>query len=162
MFAGADIAGVDAQPFQTRLQRGDGQAVVKMDVRDKRQIRTRADGAQGFGGGLVRHGQTHGLAAPGRQTSDLGQGGVHVAGVRIGHALDHDRRAAADNQPAQPDGAGFCVAHALPHRENCGHGAGRRPSLILRRSCMLFPDASQVSGWNVFCIFFCGSAGNIY
>ncbi len=129
MPAGADIAGVDAQPFQTCFQRRDGQTVVKMNIGYQRQIRTRADGAQSAGGGRIRHGQAHGLTTAGGQTLDLGQGGVHIAGIRIGHALHHDRRAAADNQPAQPDGAGFCVAHALLHREHLpAFAAGRKIS----------------------------------
>lgn len=65
VLAGADIAGIDAQAFHARLQGGDSQPVVEVDIRDERQRRARADGAQSPGGGFVRHGQAHGLAAPG-------------------------------------------------------------------------------------------------
>lgn len=37
MRLGTDIAGVDAQAFQTGLQSGNCQAVIKMNVCDKRQ-----------------------------------------------------------------------------------------------------------------------------
>lgn len=39
VFAGADIAGIDAQAFHARLQGGDSQPVVEVDIRDERPKR---------------------------------------------------------------------------------------------------------------------------
>ena len=39
----ADVAGVDADLGRTAFRRGDGKAVVKVDVRHERQRRTRRD-----------------------------------------------------------------------------------------------------------------------
>ena len=77
--------------------------MVKVDVSDERNLGPGADLLECFAGGLVRHGDAHDVAAGLRELFDLGHSGVHVAGVRDGHRLHRDGRAAADGHIAHLD-----------------------------------------------------------
>ena len=106
----ADVAGVDANLGSTGLGRGDGEAVVKMDVRDERQGRLRADLAERMRCVHVRDGEPRDLAACGGQLPDLPERPFDVRRACIEHGLDGDRRAAADG-----DGAGVNLpCHMVP------------------------------------------------
>ena len=105
----ADVAGVDANFGSTGLGCGDGEAVVKMDVRDERQGRLRADLAERMRCVHVRDGEPRDLTACGGQLSDLPERPFDVCRACIEHGLDGDRRAAAG------DGAGVNLpCHKVP------------------------------------------------
>ena len=59
----ADVSGVDADLGGAALGRGNGQAVVKMDIRHQGKGRFRRDLRKAFGGLLIRHRQPDDLAA---------------------------------------------------------------------------------------------------
>ena len=102
----ADVAGVDADLGRTAFRRGDGKAVVKVDVRHERQRRTRRDCSKPLCSRLIRHGKARQLT-PGRlERGDLGKAALHVRCGGVQHGLDRDRRAAADAHAARIDLSG--------------------------------------------------------
>ncbi len=101
-----EVAGVDADGVGPLFQGGQGQAVVEVDVGDEGQGALWLDLPEGRGRLLVRHGQPGHFAAGRGQPLDLGQGGRHVPGVGVGHALHHHRGAAADLHRADVNGPG--------------------------------------------------------
>ena len=111
---GADVAGVDAEAVDAGLERGEGEAVVEVDVGDDR---AGADGALDLrergGRGGVGHGEADDVRAGLEAGERLrgGRGGVPRVGVR--HRLDGHRRAAADLDGADADAMGGLAGKRL-------------------------------------------------
>ena len=103
----ADVARVDAQAVGAFVGHFQGDLVVVVDVRHQRQAHLLADFAEGFGGIHGGHRNAHDIRAHTFQRPDLGDGGVHVAGVGVGHALHGDRRIAAHRHGADVNLTGF-------------------------------------------------------
>ena len=99
----ADIAGIDANFGRTALSGGNGQLIVKMDVRHQRQRGLFADLSKAAGGLHIGHRQTRHLTAGGLQRPDLGQTSLHIGGLGVQHGLDHHRLTAADLYIAYAD-----------------------------------------------------------
>ena len=99
----ADVAGVDADFGRAPLRRRNGQAIVKVDVGHQGQRRRRGNLPKARGRLHVRHGQAGNLAPGGCQSADLGEGALHVGGLRIEHGLNGYRRAAAHRDAAYLD-----------------------------------------------------------
>ena len=113
----ADVAGVDAQLRYAVLHGADGQAVIKMDVRHQGHGAAVHQRAHGFDAVRIIDRHAHDVAARRRQRLDLRQGGRHVPGVGIGHALHGYGRAAAQRQAA--------------HRQcSCFHGFSCQPKMF--------------------------------
>ena len=122
----ADIAGIDPQPVQAGIQGGQGQAVIEMNIGDHRQRRASLDLWQGLGRGLVWHGHPDDFATSLGQGPDLGQSGLGVPGIGVGHALHPDGVISAQEQLTQADDPGLVtfwpgwpsrkglVVHGLP------------------------------------------------
>ena len=105
----ADVAGVDAHFVNAVFHGGDGQRVVKMNVRHQRHRALIHQPPHRPGARPIVHRNAHQIAPRRRQLPDLLQGGGHVPGVRIGHGLNGNRRAAADQYAARL--YLFCCAH---------------------------------------------------
>ena len=99
----ADVAGVDADLVRAVLRRGDGKAVVKVNVRHERNMNAVLDGLDRLRCLRRRHGHAHDLAARLLQAQDLLDGRACVLGLCVAHRLDGDRRAAADGHAADHD-----------------------------------------------------------
>ena len=100
MLPAADVARIQAQLVHAVLRRGDGQAVVKVDIRHKRDVDGAVDGGDRPCARLVEHGNAHDLAPGALKLQDLGDGRRRIARVRVRHGLDADGRAAADANAA--------------------------------------------------------------
>jgi len=136
MALAADIAGIDAQGGQPRFQRGHGQPVVEVDIRDQGERGTFIDETQRGGRSVVRHGQPGDLAAGVGQGAELAQRGVRVTGIGVGHALYEYGMSAAQRQGADFQNTGMiAVGHVvmlpfprggrLPHAASAPEFAGR-------------------------------------
>jgi len=99
----ADIAGIDPEPVHTLLKGLKRQPVIKVDVGDERQLRAFPDRAERPRGFLIRHSEPHDLAPRLFQVIDLIQRLRCVAGVRVAHGLDSNRRTSADPNGAEGD-----------------------------------------------------------
>ena len=91
----ADVAGVDADlvhPLPRALER---KLIVKMNVRDQRDVDGAFDLASFLRRRHIRHSHTDNLAPGLLQPEDLRDGRRRVLGVRVAHGLDRNRRAAA-------------------------------------------------------------------
>ncbi len=99
----ADVARVDPDRRNARVDRLQGQAGVKVDVGDHRDRREADDHAQRLGILGLRYSAAHDLAAGGGESGDLRGRRLDVAGGRQRHRLDGDGRAAADPDAAHGD-----------------------------------------------------------
>ena len=98
-----DIAGVQPNLIHARLDGCQREPVIKVDIRHHRQRGMCADLPQGLRRLFIRHGAAHDLTAGLRQHTDLRQSRRRVPRIRIGHGLDHHRRAAANQHVADLD-----------------------------------------------------------
>ena len=101
----ADVAGIEPQAVDARVEGGQGQPVVEVDVGDERDPALPADLPEGGGRGPVRDGQPDDLRPGLLQPADLRRRRPDVPGVGLGHGLDDDGGAAADDDAAHGDGA---------------------------------------------------------
>src|SRR6185503_10208240 len=99
----ADVAGVDTDGVDAGVDRVEGERGVEVDVGDHRDRREADDQGQRPRVLLLRDGDAHDLAAGGGERGDLRRRGLDVVGLREGHGLDDDRRAAADRDAADAD-----------------------------------------------------------
>ena len=95
LLPGTDVPWVDTQAIYSGIKCSHGQIGPKMDVRNQGDGYLALDLSQRTGGGLVRNGHPHDLAASTGQPIDLGHGGLYVGGIGIGHGLDGYRRTTA-------------------------------------------------------------------
>ncbi|MCY1332007.1 hypothetical protein D9M69_176880 [compost metagenome] len=102
----ADVARVDAQAVDAQFGDAQGDLVVEVDIGDQRHLHLLLDPAERLGGVHVRHGDADDVGAGVFQAADLRDGGGHVQGVRVGHALHGDGRVTAHRHVADPDLAG--------------------------------------------------------
>jgi hypothetical protein len=99
----ADVARIDADAVRAGVDRLERQRVVEVDVGDDRDRRLAHDPLQGSHVVLARHRAAHQVAARLRDRADLTHRCVVVGGLRLGHRLDGDRRAAAYLHAADVD-----------------------------------------------------------
>jgi hypothetical protein len=98
-----DVARIEAQLVDVRVERHEREPVVEVDVRDDRQDRPANDLLERLAAALVRHGHARDLAAGFLQELDLPDRRVDVVGERRAHRLDRDGSAVADGGTAHPD-----------------------------------------------------------
>src|SRR5439155_23773001 len=98
-----DVARVQAELVDLRVERHERQLVVEMDVRDDRQDAPPDQLFEGLAGAAVWDRDAHDLAAGLLQAFDLPDRGLDVVGERGAHGLDGDRSAVADRDPTDPD-----------------------------------------------------------
>ena len=98
-----DVAGVEAQAVDARLDRHEGEGVVVVDVGDDRQRRALDDVPQRQGSLAIGHRRAHDLAARLLQLVDLSQRRLDVAGVGLGHRLHGDGRGSPDDDAPNVD-----------------------------------------------------------
>ena len=101
----ADVAGIDTQAVHAVFEHLQRDVMIKMDVGHQRDGGAGPDFAEGFRGFHGRHGHTHEIRADLFKTFYLRQGGSHVAGIGIRHALYGDGRIAAYRHVAHHDPA---------------------------------------------------------
>ncbi len=116
-----DVAGVDADLGDARLDGGHRVLPLEVDVADDGDGGLLGDGGEGIGILLPRHRDPDDVDAGGVHRGDLLQRGVDVVGRRRGHRLHADRRATADLHPADVDLAGVAPRGRLVV---LGHGRG--------------------------------------
>ena len=118
----ADIAGIDAV-FGERLGASGmiGEKLVAdiMEVADERDVDAQAIQPlahlrNGRGGFVAIDGDAHDFGAGARKRCDLGDRRIHIRRVGVGHRLNHDRGASADQD----------AAHIDPDRALAGQGIG--------------------------------------
>ena len=97
---GTDVAGIDADLGRTALSGGNGQLVVKMDIRHQGQGAFLADLPESPGRLHIGHRQPCHLTTGGGQLPDLRKRALHIGGFGIEHGLDHHRRTAAHGNTA--------------------------------------------------------------
>ncbi len=78
---------------------GEEHVAVVVEIADHRGVHLLDDLGHGPGRGLRVHRHTHQLAARGMEGAHLGDGGVHIRRVGVGHGLDDDGARAADLHP---------------------------------------------------------------
>jgi len=103
LFGPADIAGIEAQTVDSRLQRLQCQAMVEVDVGNEGDVDGLLDLWELFGGFPIGNCDPYHFAPDFRQALDLGNRGPPIAGVGVGHGLHHNRRPAADGDAAEDD-----------------------------------------------------------
>ena len=110
----ANVAGVKADFIHARLDGGEREPVVKMDIRHDRDGRVGADFLQRLRRLRVRHGAAHNVAAGIGQRTNLRQRCFCVAGVRVGHGLHRNRRTTTDRHVPHHDLFGLFHVPAPP------------------------------------------------
>ena len=113
-----DVAGVEPEARDPRLQRLQGARSVVVDVGDNRYRRAANDLTQRPARLRGVAGDPHDVGTGGRCPLDLGKRPAHVLGLGLGHGLDRDRGGPADHDPADVDGDG-------PAAVGRGHLSGR-------------------------------------
>ena len=103
----ADVAGIDAQLVDAVFRRGNGKAVVEVDIRHQRHGRTVHQRADGAGAILVVHADAHDVAARFRQGANLRKRRLCVARVGVRHGLHPDRVVSAQRQVADANHSRF-------------------------------------------------------
>ena len=103
----AEVAGVEPQAVDARLEGGQGHLHVEVDVGHDRHRAAGHDTGQALGGLPLVAGAAHDVGAGRLQGVDLGQGAVDVGGLGDGHRLHGDRGAAADRHRSDHDLAGL-------------------------------------------------------
>ena len=90
----ADVARIQAQLVDARIQSHQCQLVMKMDIGDERHIRhTLSDLFKRDGRIFIGHGETHDLAPGAHHLFDLRNGRGDIRRVRLRHRLHDDGRA---------------------------------------------------------------------
>ena len=122
LLGAADVARVQPHAVRAGVERLERERVVEVDVGDDRDRRLAHDRPQRLGVLLARDGDPDEVGAGVGDAADLVHRGLQVGGLRLGHRLDGDRRAAPDGDAADVD---------LPLR---GHGSmirtGRGPGCL--------------------------------
>src|SRR5512133_986596 len=103
----ADVAGVDAQAGGAAIRGHQGQAIVEVDVGHHGDGAAVADLVEDLAGLLGGDAHADDLAAGVGVAIDLVDGGFHIPGVRLGHALDADGGIPAHGNLAHQDLAGL-------------------------------------------------------
>ncbi len=114
----ADVARVETQAVHARLECGQGQPVLEVDVGDDRYRRSGDDLRQPLGRLTVVAGDADDVGPGRRQGVRLGQGGIDVCRLRRRHRLHGDRSIATDRDAADEDLAGVASLH---DRNPIGH-----------------------------------------
>ena len=96
----ADVAGVDADFAGAALRGGDGQLIVKVNIRNQRQRAFLADFRKASGRLPIGHCQPGNLAACRRQSANLPEASLHIRGFCVEHGLNDHRGTAADGHTA--------------------------------------------------------------
>ena len=96
----ADVAGVDADFAGAALGGGDGQLIIKVNVRNQRQGAFLTDFRKASGRLPIGHGQPGNLTARRRQSANLPKTSLHIRGFGVEHGLDDHRGTAADGHTA--------------------------------------------------------------
>ncbi len=112
--AATDVAGVDAVLGQGLGALGivaQEPVAIEVEIPDQGDIQPHAiqgfaNSRHGSGGIFIVDGDTNQFRTRASQFGDLAHAGGDIGRVRIGHGLDHQRRAAADLDIANPDGGG--------------------------------------------------------
>ena len=99
----ADVAGIDADLRRAPFGSGNGQTVIKMDVRHQRQRRFFRNGTKSLRRLHIQHRQADDVTAGLFQRADLLQAALHVRIGTVEHGLDGHRCAAADLHSADGD-----------------------------------------------------------
>ena len=100
----ADVAGVQPHAVRAGLDRLERQRVVEVDVGDHRDRRLRRRSSCSASTSCSRGTATRTMSAPASATrADLVHRGLEVRGLRLGHRLHGDGRAAADGHAADVD-----------------------------------------------------------
>ena len=99
----ADVARVDPDRCDARLDRLERERRVEVDVRDHGNRREADDERERRGVLVLRDGDAHDLAARGRERGDLRRRRGDVVRLRQRHRLHDDGRAAADEHVADAD-----------------------------------------------------------
>src|SRR2546427_49729 len=97
-----DVARIEAQLVDLRVERHEREPVVEVDIGDDREDAAADDLLERLAGALIRHGNASDLAADLLQALDLADRGVDVVRERRAHRLHRDRRAVADGRSADP------------------------------------------------------------
>ena len=113
-FGRTDIAGVDAQARGARVGGFQRAFIVKMNVGDDRDARGAYDLAQRGGRIGVGTGHADQVGARLFAPANLVDRRHRIAGQRVGHRLDADRRAAADGDVADHDLAALAPRDVAP------------------------------------------------
>ena len=92
----ANVAGVDPDLRRAAFRSGNGQLIIKMNIRHQRQLRLFADFRKPPSCFHIGYRQPGDLAAGFFQLPDLVQRTGHVRGLGIQHGLNHHRRTAAN------------------------------------------------------------------
>ncbi len=108
-----DVAGVEAQAVDARLEGLEGPPVLVVDVGHDRHGRTGDDAGQPLGRLRLVAGAAHDVGAGRGEGVDLLERRLVVGRLRDRHRLDRDRGAAADGDVAHHDPAGLASGEAL-------------------------------------------------
>ncbi len=127
---GADVAGVDAELRGPSASGLDGQRVIEVDVGDDRKRRGGGDRFEALEGVCARDRDAHDLAARVGEATDLGEGGLGVARVGVGHRLHDDGCAPAYRDGADHDRTRIAT---LFHHQLLSGRTGRAPREAPRR-----------------------------
>ena len=92
-----DVAGVDADLGRAALRGGNGQPIIKVNVRHQWQRGSLCDLRKALCRIHIRHCQTDDLTTCGTKRLDLGKASLHIRGFCIEHGLDAHRSIAADD-----------------------------------------------------------------
>ena len=130
----AHIAGIDAvlgQSLGAGRMIGEELVADIMEVADEghvdaEPVEALADPRHGGRSLVAVDGDAHDLRAGPGERRHLGHGRVHVRRVRVGHRLDHDRRAAADHDGPDAHANGAMARSGAGEALGGGSGLGRR------------------------------------
>jgi len=84
----ADIAGVEAQAVDTPFKHPQGKLVIKMDIRNDRDLALRLDGREGVGGIGIRHRAADDFTTGRSQGTYLVKCGIDITGIGGTHGLN--------------------------------------------------------------------------
>jgi len=98
----AEIAGIDADGLSTIFHGSHGQTVIEMDIGNKRDGDRRPNPGESRGRIKIKNGHPDQFTARLFEGVNLGDGGVNITGVGIGHRLHRNGTVAAHHQIADP------------------------------------------------------------
>src|SRR5512135_3053012 len=111
----ADIARIDPEAVHALPHRLERQAVVKVDVCNKRQRGAFSDFSKGDSSCFVRHSKTHEFAPGLLKLLYLGKGCFGVSGIGVAHGLHRDWCITADLYGPEGDLSGFSALELVGH-----------------------------------------------
>ena len=109
-----DVSRVEADLVDPVLDGCDRKPVIKVDVRNERNLRARADLPHGLSRSRIVHRHAHDLAARFRKLLHLRHGGFHIPRVCICHRLHGNGCIRTHPYSADPDGS--CSVPHFSHR----------------------------------------------